>query len=120
MAPFQLKGAQIHWISGNAQLDGMPNCDDSLGYDIELRNNGKSIYIEVKGSKGAECDFYMSSNEKQFALNNKLNYRLVFVGKVNCDVAKPTVLPLDFLESNCFTKEEDIQYHIFKSALEKA
>lgn len=57
--------------------------EDGLGYDIELinkRSEGENFYIEVKSSKGSECQFNMSKNELDFAINHPDNYRLIFVG----------------------------------------
>ena len=57
--------------------------EDGLGYDIELinkRSEGENFYIEVKSSKGSECQFNMSRNELDFAKSHPDNYRLIFVG----------------------------------------
>ena len=57
--------------------------EDGLGYDIELINKkseGENFYIEVKSSKGSECQFNMSKNELDFAKSHPDNYRLIFVG----------------------------------------
>jgi len=116
LSPFALEGCSLNWISGYAQKFGMPNCKDGLGYDIEILNpEGKSLYIEVKGSRNKGCDFYMSPNELKFASSNTLNYRLIFVGNLKKDEkAKVTVLPVDFLSNVNYVQDPIVQHHIYK------
>ena len=114
-SPFELAGAKLDWRSGNAEKEGKPNCDDALGYDMEICGpNGETLYIEVKGSRGNKCAFFMSDNEVAVASEKGKYYRVIFVGNVDGEPAYPSVLPSDFLSKDDYYKEKNVLYRIFK------
>lgn len=114
-SPFELVGARLDWRSGNAEKEGKPNCDDALGYDMEICGpNGEMLYIEVKGSRGNKCVFFMSDNEVAVASEKGKDYRVIFVGNVDGEPAYPSVLPSDFLSKDDYCKEKNVLYRIFK------
>ena len=114
-SPFELVGAKLDWRSGNAENEGMPNCDDSLGYDMEICGaNGEMLYIEVKGSRRNKCAFFMSENEVSVATEKGKDYRVIFVGNADEETAYPSVLPSDFLSKDDYNKEKNVLYRITK------
>ena len=114
-SPFELVGAKLDWRSGNAEKEGMPNCDDTLGYDMEICGaNGEMLYIEVKGSRKNMCTFFMSDNEVAVATEKGKDYRVIFVGNANGEPAYPSVLPIDFLSRDDYYREKNVLYRIFK------
>lgn len=58
---------------------------DGLGYDILAYNtNGEKVFIEVKSTTlGINSSFFMSYNEREFALNNENSYKLYRVFDLN-------------------------------------
>lgn len=56
--------------------------DDSLGYDIEIRNH-PTRHVEVKGSAGPDVQFWLSSNEYRVADRHKDAYEIHFWGGID-------------------------------------
>ena len=114
-SPFELVGAKLDWRSGNAEKMGMPNCNDKLGYDMEICGaNGEMLYIEVKGSRRNKCVFFMSDNEVTVAKEKGKAYRVIFVGNADGEPAYPSVLPTDFLSRDDYCTEKNVLHRIFK------
>jgi hypothetical protein len=55
--------------------------DDTLGYDIEVRN-GIPRRIEVKGSSGTDVQFFLSANEFRVAHQYASAYEIQFWGEI--------------------------------------
>jgi hypothetical protein len=64
--------SNVRWVSRD---------DDSLGYDIEVRN-GTTRRIEVKGSSGRNIQFFLSANEYRVALQHASAYEIHFWGEI--------------------------------------
>ena len=79
---------------------------DGLGYDIlSCDEDGKDIYIEVKGTKGnARTAFYITDAELQCSIEHKDKYRLhrVYNFKVAGSTGKGMIAEIEgSLESYC-------------------
>lgn len=100
--PFSFDGKTVSWVSGNSALNGDDSGDDSLGYDILIKdeNDNDVFYIEVKSSEQTKCLFYMSAREYIFAQEHQENYRVIFVGGTNNEKVEISVLPENFLEDS--------------------
>ncbi len=83
---------KVRWVSRD---DG-----DGFGYDIksfEIDDNGKEkeIHIEVKSTSNINDDFKMSSNELNYARENKDKFRLYRVAKVKSKAPICKVVEVD-------------------------
>lgn len=78
--------SNLKWVSkystkiSNEHAGYNPEGDDNWGYDLEyLDQNNNKIFVEVKGRKSDEQSFEISQSELRVAIENKDQYRLIFV-----------------------------------------
>ena len=83
------KPFQVKWISGAAARHDQPSADidDGAGYDMQLiaeDDENDIYYVEVKGTTGSSCEFFMSANELKLAEaeSSQNRYRLIFVSNI--------------------------------------
>ena len=73
----------VGWVSLNAKKAGInPSGNDSNGYDIYYKKDGKIKYIEVKSSKNEVTSFNISKYEIEFGEKNKEDYEVWLI--LNC------------------------------------
>jgi hypothetical protein len=72
-------------------------------YDFKVFNEGKTYYIECKGSTTKNKEFFLTKNEWQFYLKNRGFYRLYFISEINS--LEPTIIRIEDLLTSLETKE---------------
>jgi hypothetical protein len=72
-------------------------------YDFKVLNDGKTYYIECKGSTTKKKEFFLTKNEWQFYLENRGFYRLYFISEINS--LEPTIIRIEDLLTSLETKE---------------
>lgn len=69
----------VNWrSSASLRKENNVNCDDSVGYDIELVGKTKKLLVEVKTSSGKGVRFFISENEYKTLKKNE-NYLILYV-----------------------------------------
>lgn len=70
------------------------NRESYKSFDMQYNHNNETHFVECKGSLNSENYFYLTKEEWNFFLNNKDNYKLFYVSKVN---ANPQIKIIDNL-----------------------
>ena len=65
--------------------------NDSVGWDLTIRNENTEIFVEVKGLSGSELKIELTPNEYQQMKKNKLKYRVAIVSKCLSKEPKLTI-----------------------------
>lgn len=69
-------------VGGRERVVWVSRDDDSLGYDIEVRDQ-PTRHVEVKGSAGRDVQFLLSANEYRVAQHHGHEYEIQFWGGIN-------------------------------------
>ncbi len=77
--------SDVKWKSENATLKINPNGRAGLGYDIQYSKNGKTYYVEVKGTKSSHNKFqlFFSRKEIKFAKKSYDSYQIYLVAEAD-------------------------------------
>ena len=69
----------VNWRSAASfRKENNVNCDDSVGYDIELVSETKKLFVEVKTSGDKGIRFFISENEYKTLKRNE-NYLILYI-----------------------------------------
>ena len=85
------------WRSSYCAVLGVPDGDDSLGYDFEVVLATKTTFFEVKATSGDDTQFELGESEasraRDCAGSSRLDYRVLFVSHV-LDTSRRSLDPL--------------------------
>lgn len=94
----------VDWVSGSSEtkVDGV----DGLGYDLTYKENSLLKYVEVKSFSGKT--FFLTKNEKEFALAHAKDYEIFLVQPDN----KILRLKESFLFNDLETFEQNSKFSV--------
>lgn len=74
------------WRSANCDVIGQPSGDDSLGYDFEIIQKSRTVFFEVKATRGTDPTFELGESEvvraRDCARSSRYEYRVLFITEV--------------------------------------